>query len=59
MTAWEINAQVITEDFGGYVDWYERCYICPECEEPVYECDWAEGELFNALCPICGFDGNE
>lgn len=53
---WEANAKLVVETYGGYVDWEERFYICPECGEPVYECDWDTIDLLEALCPICGFD---
>ena len=53
MTQWEINAQEVEEVYGGYVDWEERFYLCPECDEPVYECDWTAEELKNFICPVC------
>lgn len=53
---WEKNAIIIETIYGGYVDWEERFYICPECEEPIYEDDW-RGE--NVICPVCGFDGED
>ena len=31
-------------------------FICPECGEPLYECDWFEDEfilLDTMICPIC------
>ena len=33
-------------------------FICAECDEPIYSCDWSEeefmrGDLF--CCPICDF----
>lgn len=62
MTTWETNAEYVARVYGAYVDWDERCYICPECGEPVYECDWSEDELCDFLCPICEYaeeDGEE
>ena len=56
--AWETIAKLIETNYGGFVDWDERFYICPECEEPVYECDWDEDEL-REICPICGFNERE
>lgn len=56
---WEKNAKKVADEYGAFVDWEERFYTCPECGEPVYECDWSEGELLLNLCPICGFDGDE
>jgi len=55
---WAINARLVETVFGGYVDWNERFYNCPECEEPIYECDWSEDELMD-LCPVCGFVEDE
>ncbi len=53
---WYINACIVEETFGGFVNREEEFYICPECGEPVYKCDWTEHELAEAICPICGFD---
>lgn len=52
---WESNAKYVGRVYGSFVDWDERFYICPECGEPVYECDWDENDLSDAICPICGF----
>lgn len=30
---WEANAKIIARLYGDYVDWEERCYYCPECDE--------------------------
>lgn len=54
MSMWEKNARYVEETFGSYVDWEERFYICPECGEPIYECDWSEDILLYSYCPICG-----
>ena len=56
---WEKNAKKVAEEYGAFVDWEERFYTCPECGEPVYECDWFEHELWLILCPICGFGEGE
>ena len=53
---WEANAKFVENECGGYVDWEERFYICPECGEPVYEHDWTTLELTNEICPICGYN---
>lgn len=52
---WEINARIVEKIYGGYVDWDERFYECPECGEPIYECDWTAEDLEKELCPVCGF----
>ena len=59
MKIWEINAEYVEAIYGSSVDLDERFYICPECNEPVYECDWTEEDLKQNLCPICGFDDQE
>lgn len=56
---WELNARYVEKTFGSYVDWEERFYICPECDEPVYECDWSDDELGYFICPICEFTEEE
>ena len=53
MTQWEINAHEVEDIYGGYVDWEERFYNCPECGEPIYECDWSADDLHAMLCPVC------
>lgn len=52
---WEANAKIVEEVYGGYVDWEERFYNCPECGEPIYESDWDDYELANTICPVCEF----
>lgn len=56
---WEINAKKVEEVYGGYVDWEERFYNCPECGEPIYECDWTEEDLLDYLCPVCEYREEE
>ena len=56
---WESRAKYVELAFGAYVNWEERFYVCPECGEPVYECDWDENDLCDAICPICGFDDED
>lgn len=50
---WEKNALLIEKLYGVWVNWEERFYICPECGEPVYECDWEEEDFRRFICPIC------
>lgn len=56
---WEINARLVRDVYGGFVDWREGFYLCPECGEPVYYDDWEEGDLDAWVCPICGFKEDE
>lgn len=53
MNQWEKNAELVEREYGTQVEWEERFYICPECGEPIYECDWSERTLQLYLCPIC------
>jgi predicted RNA-binding Zn-ribbon protein involved in translation (DUF1610 family) len=54
---WEKVAHLAEANYGGYVDWKERFFLCPECGEPIYECDWADSDLVNGdedfMCPVC------
>lgn len=59
MSAWEKRAREVIEVYGVHVDWEERFYECPECGEPIYECDWTKGELNEFICPICEFTEEE
>ena len=55
MSIWEVNAKLVEKVYGGFVDWDERFYNCPECGEPIYECDWHPDLLEKYLCPVCEF----
>lgn len=55
MNQWEQNAHIVEDVYGGYVDWEERFYNCPECGEPIYESDWSANDLLDAYCPVCGY----
>ena len=44
MSRWESNAMFAQKEYGAYVDWEERFYNCPFCDEPIYEEDW-EGRV--------------
>ena len=54
MSKWEQIARHVKVVYGSFVDWDERFFICPDCGEPIYECDWASNYL--SMCPICDFD---
>lgn len=55
--AWEKMARLIEANYGGFVDWKEGFFECPECGEPIYECDWGASDLSdglgNFICPVC------
>lgn len=53
--SWESNAKIVENVYGGQVDWQDEFFICPECGEPIYKCDWTPYELEVALCPVCDF----
>lgn len=55
---WEENAKIVETVYGGFVDWEERFYNCPECGEPIYESDWSTLDLVE-ICPVCGFSEEE
>ena len=54
---WEENAKDV-EAYGGEVNWEQRYYLCLECGEPIYECDWIRSELLEFFCPICEWEGD-
>ena len=54
MKTWKQVAEYCENVYGSYVDWEEGFFICPECEEPIYEIDWLDNSNWN-LCPICEF----
>lgn len=57
---WEENAEYIKDRCGSdFVDYDERYYFCPECGEPIYECEWTSKELEESWCPICEFEWEE
>ena len=58
MRAWYDMARKCEEDYGSHVDYEEGFFVCSECGESIYECDWSESELQNEdgeyVCPVCG-----
>jgi hypothetical protein len=54
---WGEIAEMCEQVYGIYVNWDEEYFICPECDEPIYACDWKEDEL--DMCPICEFNWSE
>ena len=41
---------------GFHVNWEERFFICPCCDEIVDEDDWTEDDYDEGVCPICGHE---
>jgi hypothetical protein len=54
MFTWHTAAVCCEEFYGVHVDMNEGFFICPECGEPIYECDWEEHSDWE-MCPICEF----
>ena len=52
MLTWTDAAKYCEEVFGTYVDWDEGFFICPECDEPIYDVDWEDHGEWN-MCPVC------
>ena len=48
---WKDMAVFCEVTFGSHVDYEEGFFICPECDEPLYEDDYP-GHDFHT-CPIC------
>ena len=48
---WEDAANYCEDIFGVYVDWEERFFHCPGCDEPILEEDWNNHDW--SMCPIC------
>jgi predicted RNA-binding Zn-ribbon protein involved in translation (DUF1610 family) len=58
--AWEKIAHYVERECGCQVDWDEEFFVCPECGEPIYRCDFQEEDYFmgrkftgKAYCPVC------
>ena len=47
MNYWEEIAKKVAENFGVTVDNECHFFICPECDEPIYEDDWKERDYLN------------
>ena len=53
--SWYYVAKYVVElVYGGYVNWEEEFFICPECGEPIYKCDYPHFVL-GMVCPVCEF----
>ena len=55
-------ASTLEHDFGVFYDRDEESVNCPECDEPLYSCDWSTKDYASTTadgylvykCPICG-----
>jgi hypothetical protein len=52
---WKQAAKFCEKTYGSYVDWDEGFFICPECDDPIYECDWEDCDDWD-VCPVCDFN---
>lgn len=52
MLSWLTAAVYCEEVYGVQVDMKEGFFVCPECGELIYECDW-DGYGDWDVCPIC------
>lgn len=52
--AWMKVAKYCEKTYGTYADFDEGYFICPECDEPVYKCDWEDSDFH--ICPVCEFN---
>ena len=52
MKSWKSTASHCEKAYGVQVDQKDEYFICPECDEPIYKCDWNDF----SICPVCEFD---
>lgn len=59
---WKRLANEVELVYGGFVDREEGFFNCPECGEPIYECDWNDADFalgrsyrgrLRLYCPVC------
>lgn len=61
--AWDRISKYCARTYGVQVDNDDEFFICPECGEPIYKCDWRDSDYFlghiyplgKAVwhCPVC------
>ena len=47
---WEQVASKLEREEGAFINWDERFFVCPNCEEIIYEED-----MTSDACPVCGY----
>lgn len=53
--SWAEIVQILVEnDIDVYIDYESKFFTCPECGEPIFECDYNEFIGFD--CPCCEND---
>lgn len=61
MSAWESVARFCSRVYGLNVIWSERYYVCPGCEDVIFEKEYNNWDDFHSedetqpFCPICGY----
>lgn len=60
---WEHIARYVATTYDTEVNFNEEYFLCPECGEPVYACDYIDSDYFlgknayythgKVYCPIC------
>jgi hypothetical protein len=59
---WDYLANEVEDTYGGFVDRDEGFFNCPECGEPIYDCDWNDSDFalgrsyrgrLRLYCPVC------
>ena len=56
LKTWAQAAEFCSKEYGSYINYEEKYFICPECGDPIYECDWETYYYFWNLCPVCEFN---
>ena len=51
MTNWEVVARLLDNIYKIHVDYKNRFFDCPECDNSIYEVSWND---ISITCPICG-----
>ena len=52
MFTWFDAAIVCKETYDVETDMKEGYFVCPHCNETIYECDWGDQDDWS-VCPIC------
>lgn len=53
--SWEELARFCFSQYGTYVNWEQRCFICPQCGHFIYEKDFDSNiDLMIGVCYNCG-----
>ncbi len=53
---WKTVASIVQSQYGD-VNFEEGYFICPECDEPIFNQDWEDSDMLEAgayVCPVCG-----